>query len=399
MQSVWRWAAPERESDRCGTALKTEDGLVLIDPPALARDERVFLESVAGPVRHVVLTSERLRDLAAPFDGAAVHVAGAGALPGGLLPVALPLEGPEAEAAVLWPEAAEGLLVTGDILPFAGQVPFYRERAELEMPVWLDAIRALLAADPKALAPAHQGPADPSIVRSTAYAANIGTPMHARRAAPVQGPRFLVPEAERVLGEALVAPVVVRRDPSSGAWVADPYACARCGAPNVPMRQTCGGPPIARLCPECRKEQRDRLPLARVMVCAGGCCTREGARAVASAARQALSAHGLAQDVDVVPVTCLGECSLGPFVRVSTARGAEPEAARRFREQTVARARRFAEDENETIDDESELVLSRFAALVQPREMERLVAEIAPIIAAPSGEAPSGREKRDQNDG
>jgi glyoxylase-like metal-dependent hydrolase (beta-lactamase superfamily II) len=391
LQSVWRWAAPE--GDRCGTALKTADGLVLIDPPALARDDRVFLEGVAGPVRHVVLTSDRLRELAAPFDGAAVHVAGRDALPGGLLPVALPLEGPEAEAAVLWPEAADGLLVTGDVLPFAGQVPFYRERAELERPVWLDAMRALRAADPGALAPAHQGPAEASIVRSTAYAANIGTPMHARRAAPVQGPRFLVPEAERVLGVALIAPVVVRRDPS-GAWVADPYACARCGAPNVPMRQTCGGPPIARLCPECRKEQRDRLPLARVMVCAGGCCTREGARAVASAARQALMTHGLAGDVDVVPVTCLGECSLGPFVRVAMGRGEEPEPARRYREQTVVRARRFAEDENETIDDESELVLSRFAALVQPREMERLVAEIAPIIAAPPT-----TEKREETHG
>src|SRR5918997_1577797 len=95
LPNVWRWAAPE--GDRCGTALKTGDGLVLVDPPALPRDERVFLEGVAGDVRYVVLTSARHRDLASPYAEASVRVAGTDALPGGLLACALPMEG---EAAV-----------------------------------------------------------------------------------------------------------------------------------------------------------------------------------------------------------------------------------------------------------------------------------------------------------
>jgi (2Fe-2S) ferredoxin len=374
LPGVWRWAAADRsEGDRCGTALKTPDGLVLVDPPGLARDERVFLEGAGGEVRFVVLTTGELEGLAAPFEGAELRVAGRDALPGGLLPVALPLEG---EAAVLWPEAGDGLLMVGDVLPFVGPTPVYLEGEAPEMAVFLDCIRALLAADPRVIAPAHQALGDRAVMRSTAWAAHIGNQLHQRRAAPVEGPRFLVPMAERVLDEALIAPVVLRRD-AEGRWKPDPFACARCGAPNVPMTQTCGGPPIARLCPECRKEQRDRLPLARLMVCAGGCCTREGARAVASAARRALVERGLEQDVDVVPVSCLGECSLGPFVRVSTARNEEPEVVRTFRERTVERARVYARQEGEVIDDESELVLSRFAAQVQPREVERLVEEVA----------------------
>ena len=391
LPNVWRWAEPE--GDRCGTALKTEDGLVLVDPPALARDERVFLEGAAGPVRHVVLTSARHRELAAPYGGARVHVAGGEALPGGLLPCALPLED---EAAVLWPEAGDGLLIVGDALPFIGQTPVYRER--LDSPVngaagerWTepgialfqDTISALLAADPKSIAPAHQAPPDRWVMFATAYAAHIGSPTHARRAAPVEGPRLLVPEAEKVLNEALTSPVVQRRG-ADGAWRADPFVCSRCGAPNEPMRQTCGGPPIPRQCPSCRAAQRERLPQARLMVCAGGCCTRDGARAVASAAREALAARGLGETVDVVPVTCLGECSIGPFVRLSSAQGEELAAAREYRAETIGRARVLAQQLGETIDDESELVLSRFAALVRPREVARLVETLASPEATPN---------------
>src|SRR5688572_32967059 len=100
LKDVWRWAAPE--GDRCGTALKTSDGLVLVDPPALPRDERVFLEGVAGDVRFVVLTSARRRELATPYAEADIRVAGTDPLPGGLLLCALPVED---EAAVLWPES------------------------------------------------------------------------------------------------------------------------------------------------------------------------------------------------------------------------------------------------------------------------------------------------------
>jgi hypothetical protein len=295
----------------------------------------------------------------------------------------------------------------------------------------------LLAAEPGTLAPAHHAPPELGVILATGWAAHIGSPTHARRAAPVAGPRYLVPQAVRVLEEALIAPVIVRRSGGAGPfgatvhtlgdgpgarpaggvsgadtddsgptnrpdresaneraasdiaepmhpteatearWLADPFACARCGRPNEPMRQTCGGPMIARLCPLCRAERRQVLPAARFMVCAGGCCTREGARAVVSAARQAVAARGLADTVDVVPVSCLGECSLGPFVRLSTTRGEEPAFATDFRERTVDRARRYAADEGELVDDESELVFSRFAALVQPAEAETLIDRFA----------------------
>jgi len=118
------------------------------------------------------------------------------------------------------------------------------------------------------------------------------------------------------------------------------------------------------------------------MVCAGGCCTREGARAVVSAARQAARAAGIADVVDVVPVSCLGECSLGPFVRIATEHGREPDFVRTFREESGTRARVYAADEGEIVDDESELVLSRFASLVQPEEAERLVRRLARTIPA-----------------
>src|SRR5688572_4564451 len=103
LPNVWRWAAPD--GDQCGTALKTADGLVLVDPPALPRDELVFLEGVAGETRFVVLTSARHRELAVPYGMAGVRIAGVDPLPGGLLLCALPVED---EAAVLWPEAADG---------------------------------------------------------------------------------------------------------------------------------------------------------------------------------------------------------------------------------------------------------------------------------------------------
>src|SRR5262245_59721890 len=87
----WRWADPAG-TDRCGTALATADGLVLVDPPALPPAARRRLEGRAGPVRHVVLTAGRLRGLAAPYrsPGVAVWVGDRGPLPGGLTAWALP---------------------------------------------------------------------------------------------------------------------------------------------------------------------------------------------------------------------------------------------------------------------------------------------------------------------
>jgi hypothetical protein len=462
LPGVWRWADPAA-SDRCGTALATVDGVLLVDPPSLPPDARRAIEAAAGPVRHVVLTSARRSGLAAAFrePGVAVWIpqgpAGAPAsntlvgsgtfgepggqgadrlfgfderLPGGLMACQLPAEAaPDGEVALLWPAAGGGLLMVGDVLPVQGQTPVYREGEAPPITAYLDALKALLAAEPSTLAPAHHAPPEAEVILATGWAAHIGSPLHARRAAPIAGPRYLVPQAGRVLEEALIAPVVVRRagipDPVGSAgfpddtrrvaladggtagqtassqteasgsaestesaeprWIADPFACARCGRPNEPMRQTCGGPMIARLCPQCRAERRQALPAARVMVCAGGCCTREGARAVVSAARQAVAAGGLAATVDVVPVSCLGECSLGPFVRLSTAQGEEPAFAADYRARTVARARRYAADEGELIDDESELVLSRFAALIQPSEAEALVDRLSREIEARPG--------------
>src|SRR5687768_12783668 len=178
LPNVWRWAGSD--GDRCGTALKTEDGLVLVDPPALPRDERVFLEGVAGEVRFVVLTSARHREMAAPYGEASVRIACVDALPGGLLVCALSVND---EAAVLWPEADEGLLMVGDALPFVGQTPVYREVGGQGMVGFQDVIQSLLAADPAVIAPAHQTAPDRRVMSATAYAAHIGNPSHARRAA------------------------------------------------------------------------------------------------------------------------------------------------------------------------------------------------------------------------
>ena len=400
LPSVWRWE-DAGGSDRCGTALKIENGLALVDPPAMSGADRRRLEDAAGPVRFVVLTSARHGALATPFQEAATSVAGRDQLPNGLLAVALPEESALGDERALLTLRSEGaLLLTGDVLPFVGPTPVYYEGEAPPVPVFLDAIRTLLAVEPQLIAPSRQAPVDRQVMWSTGYAAHIGNRTHQQRAAPVEGPRFLVLQAQRVLEETLVSPVVVRYSPD-GAWVPDPFACARCGRENEPMRQTCGGPPIARLCARCRAEERERygasqrpgagaavgvieataaLPAARMMVCAGGCCTREGARAVMSAARQALAAKGLERTVDVVPVSCLGECSIGPFLRVATSRGEEPAAAQVYRERTVERAQRFAMEEGEVVDDETELVLSRFAAQVQPREAVRLVELLSPSL-------------------
>jgi len=126
------------------------------------------------------------------------------------------------------------------------------------------------------------------------------------------------------------------------------------------------------------------------MVCAGGCCTRDGARAVLSAARQAAQSEGIGEGVDVVPVSCLGECSLGPFLHIADAHGREPDIQRTFREQSGVRARRYAADEGEIVDDESEMVLSRFAALVQPDEATALVHRLARTMPAAEHEQAEG---------
>lgn len=404
LPGVWRWADPNG-GDRCGTALATPEGLVLVDPPALEDGARRLLEGAAGPVRHVALTRASLISLAQPFgdSGAVVWTPAApGPLPGGLAVCQLPAgpteKGPQAgagaagqdggpeEVALFWAPAGDGLLITGDCLPVVGQTPVYREGQAPPPEAYADLIRALLAMDPGTLAPARQAPPAPEVVQATGYAAHVGTPFHRRRAAPVDGPRLLIPQATRVLEETLLGPVVMRRavpgEASRGAagdapWLADPFACIRCGQPTTPAVRTCGGPLIPRLCPDCRGLRRTQPPALRVMACAGGCCTRAGARAVLSAIRQAAAAEGLRESIDVVPVSCLGECGIGPLVGVATAGGEEPAGAAAFRGTRRTRVEQFAETEDEELDADSERVLDRFTALVQPGEAPELVERLA----------------------
>lgn len=399
LPGVWRWADPA-SSERCGTALSTAAGLILVDPPALDGAARRRLEDEAGPVAHVLLTSARLAPLGAPFRaGGAVTWAPAAAgadrvfapgdaLPGGIAVCQLPEDAAPGEVALFWEHAGDGLLLTGESLPVVGQVPVYLEGVAPPLPVYAGLVRALLAMEPGTLAPALQAPPAPAVDQATGYAAHIGSPFHSRRAAPVDGPRFLVPQAGRALGETLVAPVVLRRAAPTAPWLADPFACARCGQPTTPAVRTCGGPMIARLCPACRARERQEPPALRLLACAGGCCTRDGARAVISALRQAVTAAGLQDEAEVIPVSCLGECGIGPLVAVQTARGREPAGAQAFRQERDARVRQFAADEDETIDEESERILARFTALVQPEEAPELVARLRPG-GAPNG-APNG---------
>jgi hypothetical protein len=113
---------------------------------------------------------------------------------------------------------------------------------------------------------------------------------------------------------------------------------------------------------------------------------------VVSAARQAVLERGLAGAIDVVPVSCLGECSLGPFLRVAAGPDSEPLFAREFRTRTADRARRYAADVGEIVDDESELVLSRFAALVQPDEAAAVVDQLATELDGGRRTADGGME-------
>lgn len=419
LPGVWRW--PDGAgTDRCGTALATADGLVLVDPPALADAARRRLEVAAGAIRHVVLTAGRLAGLAAPYRSprVAVRVGGRDRLPGGL--IACPLPGAAGEVALLVRGAGGqdggGLLLTGDALRVVGQTPVYREGDAPPIPAYLETLQALRALEPAALAPAHQTPALVQVVRATAWAAGLEHPRYRERAAPVQGPRFLVLEAARVLDEASRAPVVLRRAgpplpalPGSAgapgeagtgvagvgeAWLADPFACSGCGRPNAPLRQTCSGPGVPRLCAACRAAAREHPAAARLLVCEGGCCTRYGARAVASAARQALAARDSAARVEVVPVRCIGRCALGPYVRAAAAGGEEPAGAAAYRAAAAARARAAAAGAGLELDGEAEANLRRFAPGARPHEMDayvgRLVADLQLEPAAPRSAEPPG---------
>ncbi len=395
---VWRWAAPDG-SDRCGTALLSPQGVVLIDPPPLSAAGRAALEAEAGPARHVALTSERLLPLASAARrawGRDVTVwlpAADGRTPDAAIE-SVPL-GTVGEVALAWRGTGspvldgcglrrdDMVLTTGDSLRVAGQTLVYHEGEQPPVGEYLRLLETLKATGAVHLLPARHAPEDPRVVASTAWAAGLENPRYAQRAAPVRGPRFIVWQAQRVLAEALAAPVVLRGD------VPDPFACSRCGAESRPLRQTCSGPPVPRLCGTCREADRDshRTPALRVLVCEGGCCTRAGARAVAAALRAEVIRSG-APDVDVVPVRCIGRCALGPYVRVASGAGDEPPTAAAFREAAAAGARRYATEHGIQVDEDAERNFSRFAPRVGQEDAARLIAQAAAPQAATPQVAP-----------
>ncbi|MGC9454870.1 MAG: NADH-ubiquinone oxidoreductase-F iron-sulfur binding region domain-containing protein [Phycisphaerae bacterium] len=58
---------------------------------------------------------------------------------------------------------------------------------------------------------------------------------------------------------------------------------------------------------------------ARCFCCASTACLSSDAQGIIDALREALEAHGLAEDVEVVPTGCMGLCSMGPLLRVEIA--------------------------------------------------------------------------------
>lgn len=406
---TWRWLSPDDQTS-AGTAIDTPDGLVLIDPPSMPdamqhRASRVAAVLLTSVVNAREASSWRSRGVPvwAPVasDGMAPASVDhpfdpdrAPALPGGLRVGALPIAGVTGDApevAYLWnvalPAAAgvpssAWMLATGASFPVAGQTPYFDDAGEARtVEGYLDVVRALQALAPDVIVPSIHGPLDATVARSTGYAGHIGRPSHANRAAPIDGPRLVVGPAKKVLRDALAAPVIRRRaDVADAPWVADPWACIACGSVTEPLPPTCGGPPIPRLCPDCRTARRADLPDFRVMVCGGGCCTREGGRAVVSALRREVVAADMGRAIDVVPVSCIGECSIGPFVRVADMRGVEPPVAARLREALSDRARDLADETGEKIDADSEAVLAKWIPMVVPAEGASLARDLVSAV-------------------
>src|SRR5215212_5098418 len=85
--------------------------------------------------------------------------------------------------------------------------------------------------------------------------------------------------------------------------------CPVCGQPSRTRATTCGGPDIALLCNDCRRDSLAKGKLS-VQFCVGGCCTRAGARPALNALLETLKTQGALGPgrVSVIPVDCMDMC-------------------------------------------------------------------------------------------
>ncbi|MGH2351564.1 MAG: NAD(P)H-dependent oxidoreductase subunit E [Chloroflexota bacterium] len=124
-----------------------------------------------------------------------------------------------------------------------------------------------------------------------------------------------------------------RTPPPSYAQARTKAVCPMCGQPSRTRETVCGGPPIALLCNDCRRESLPKGKLS-VQFCVGGCCTREGAREALDALLESLNEQHAVGPVSVVPVDCMDMCEDGPVCRVlpdrKTARRVSPAWAARL---------------------------------------------------------------------
>jgi (2Fe-2S) ferredoxin len=91
--------------------------------------------------------------------------------------------------------------------------------------------------------------------------------------------------------------------------------CPMCGRPSRTKETTCGGPDIALLCNDCRRDSLAKGKLS-VQFCVGGCCSRAGARPALDALLESLKERDALGAVSVVPVDCMDLCDDGPVCRV-----------------------------------------------------------------------------------
>ena len=217
LPGVWRWADPA-SSERCGTALSTAAGLVLVDPPALdgaaragvSRTRRVRSPTSCspaptgppgGPLPHRRgghpdagaggrRRRPRLRSQGTPSPAGSPSASSRRTPPQGRWPCSGRTQG-------------TACCSPGRASRWSGQVPVYLEGVAPPLPVYAGLVRALLAMEPGTLAPALQAPPAPAVDQATGYAGahRVALPQ------PAGGPRRR-PPLPRPAGRARA-----RRDP------------------------------------------------------------------------------------------------------------------------------------------------------------------------------------------